>query len=169
MILNTGSRTDIPAYYSEWFYNRIREGYVLVRNPYDPGQVIRYRLTPDVVDCLCFCTKNPEPMLGRLSLLDGFRQVWYVTITPYGKDVEPHVPDKKQVMKDFCRLSEKVGPRALIWRYDPIFVSEKYSLDFHLKSFKKMAAALSGCTKAALSASSTCMKRQSGISPVCRK
>lgn len=150
MILNTGSRTDIPAYYSEWFYNRIREGYVLVRNPYDPGQVIRYRLTPDVVDCLCFCTKNPEPMLGRLSLLDGFRQVWYVTITPYGKDVEPHVPDKKQVMKDFCRLSEKVGPRALIWRYDPIFVSEKYSLDFHLKSFKKMAAALSGCTESCI-------------------
>lgn len=147
MILNTGSRTDIPAYYSEWFYNRIREGFVLVRNPYDPGQVIRYRLTPDVVDCLCFCTKNPEPMLKRLSELDSFRQLWYVTITPYGRDVEPCVPLKEQVIESFHRLTERVSPRALIWRYDPIFLSEKYSLDFHLGSFEKMAAALSGCTE----------------------
>lgn len=74
MILNTGNRTDIPAFYSEWFYNRIREGYVMTRNPYYPEQVLRYRLDPEVVDILCFCTKNPEPMLGRLGELDRFRQ-----------------------------------------------------------------------------------------------
>lgn len=144
MIINTGSRTDIPAYYSEWFYNRIKEGFVCVRNPYYPEQVIRYRLAPDVVDCLVFCTKNPEPMLPRINALDAFRQYWFVTITPYGKDVEPNVPSKEQVMESFCRLSEKAGIPSVGWRYDPIFISDKYSLEFHLNTFEKMAGQLSG-------------------------
>ena len=69
MIIQTGMRTDIPAFYSRWFLNRIKEGYVLVRNPYNPGQVTKYRLTPDVVDLIVFCTKNPEPMLPHMNEL----------------------------------------------------------------------------------------------------
>ena len=89
MILNTGSRTDIPAYYSDWFYERVRAGEVLVRNPYYPTQITRYRLDPAVVDALVFCTKNPLPMLERLPLLDAFTMFWFVTITPYGREIEP--------------------------------------------------------------------------------
>ena len=96
MIINTGCRTDIPAYFSEWFFNRIKEGYVYVRNPYYKNQVMKYMLTPDVVDCLSFCTKNPAPMLPRIHEIDGFRQFWFVTITPYGKEIEPNVPDKER-------------------------------------------------------------------------
>lgn len=92
MILNTGSRTDIPACYSDWFYNRIKEGYVLTRNPYYPTQVTKYILRPEVVDMIVFCTKNPFPMLERLSLLSAFDMFWFVTITPYGQEIEPHVP-----------------------------------------------------------------------------
>ncbi|MBC3898053.1 DUF1848 family protein [Acetobacterium malicum] len=146
MILNTGNRTDIPAFYSEWFYNRIRAGFVLVRNPYYPQQVIRYRLSPEVVDCLAFCTKNPAPMLDRLSEISAFKQFWFVTITPYGRDIEPHVPDKSQVIEAFKRLSDAVGIQAVGWRYDPIFISKKYSLDYHLDSFSQMAASLRGYT-----------------------
>lgn len=146
MILNTGNRTDIPAFYSEWFYNRIRAGFVLVRNPYYPQQVIRYRLSPEVVDCLAFCTKNPAPMLDRLSEISAFKQFWFVTITPYGRDIEPHVPDKSQVIEAFKRLSDVVGIQAVSWRYDPIFISEKYSLDFHRDSFEQMAISLKGYT-----------------------
>lgn len=147
MVINTGCRTDIPAYYSEWFYNRIREGYVLVRNPYYPQQVTRYLLTPEVVDLLCFCTKNPEPMLSRLDELQAFSQFWFVTITPYGKDVEPHVPDADRVMEAFCRLSERVGKHAMSWRYDPVFLDEKYTLDFHMEHFEHMAQILAGSTE----------------------
>ena len=135
MILNTGSRTDIPAYYSEWFYNRIREGYVLVRNPYYPSQVTRYTLDPAVIDMMVFCTKNPSPMFDSFSLLEPFDTFWFVTITPYGKEIEPHVPDKEQVMDSFLRLSELVGAGRMSWRYDPIFISEKYSADYHIKQF----------------------------------
>lgn len=104
MILNTGCRTDIPAYYSEWFYNRIRAGYVLTRNPYRPEQALKYRLDPEVVDALYFCTKNPQPMLSRLSELSAFRQFWFVTVTPYGKEIEPFVPEKQQVLESFMQL-----------------------------------------------------------------
>jgi hypothetical protein len=144
MIISTGMRTDIPAYFSEWFCNRIREGYVLTRNPYYPKQVSRYRLDPDVVDCIGFCTKNPRPMLDKMDILDPFRQFWFVTITPYGKEIEPNVPDKRQVLDSFRRLSEKVGVHAIGWRYDPIFLTEKYDLDFHIRSFEEMTRYLSG-------------------------
>lgn len=147
MILNTGCRTDIPAYYSEWFYNRIKEGYVLTRNPYYPNQVMKYRLDSGVVDCLCFCTKNPEPMLSRMEEIRQFKQFWHVTITPYGKEIEPYVPDKERVMEAFKRLEAIVGVNAVGWRYDPIFITDKYSLDFHLEAFRKMAENLEGYTQ----------------------
>ena len=144
MILNTGCRTDIPAYYSEWFYNRIREGFVLARNPYRPEQVLKYRLDPAVVNALCFCTKNPQPMLARLDELRAFRQFWFVTVTPYGKEIEPSVPDKARVLESVRQLSSLVGARAIGWRYDPVFITEKYSLEYHLHSFEMMAATLCG-------------------------
>ena len=146
MIINTGSRTDIPAYYSEWFYNRIREGYVLARNPYYPEQVMKYRLIPDVVDAIVFCTKNPEPMLDRLNEISAFNQLWFITITPYEKEIEPDVPKVEQVINSFQRLSDIVGRHCCGWRYDPIFISEKYTVGFHISQFEKMAKALSGYT-----------------------
>ncbi len=144
MIINTGNRTDIPAYYSQWFYNRISEKFVLSRNPYYPEQVTKYKLTPDVVDIICFCTKNPEPMLKRIDEIDIFKQFWFVTITPYDKDIEPMVPDKYEVMKSLIKLSDKVGINSVSWRYDPIFISEKYTINFHINSFEEMAKFLNG-------------------------
>lgn len=173
MILNTGSRTDIPAYYSEWFYNRIREGYVLVRNPYFPEQVSRFRLAPDVVDIICFCTKNPEPALERIEELNAFRQLWYVTVTPYGKEIEPGVPEKVKVMETLKRLSDKVGTKAISWRYDPIFITERYDLDFHIRSFEQMAANLKGyvdnCVISFIDLYEKTKRNFPGIKTVCQK
>ena len=147
MILNTGSRTDIPAYYSDWFYNRIKAGYVLVRNPYYPSQITKYLLSPDVIDVMVFCTKNPFPMLGRLSLLSTFDTFWFVTITPYGAEIEPHVPPREQVIASFRQLSAEVGSRRMSWRYDPVLITEQYSIQYHIEQFQKMAEALSGYTE----------------------
>lgn len=146
MIINTGNRTDIPAYYSKWFFNRIKEGYVYVRNPYYFNQVTKYKLTPDVVDCLAFCTKNPEPFLSRIEEINGFSQFWFVTITPYGKDIEPNVPSKDKVMESFKKLSRIVSKQCIEWRYDPVFINEKYNIEYHVENFEKMAAKLCGYT-----------------------
>lgn len=117
-----------------------------MRNPYNPSNVTKYRINPDVVDLIAFCTKNPSPMLAHMDILKPYGQYWFVTITPYGKEIEPNVPDKRQVIKAFKALSKTVGINSIGWRYDPIFITEKYSPEFHLKAFEKMAKALSGYT-----------------------
>lgn len=150
MIINTGQRTDIPAFYAEWFANRLREGFVCVRNPYDPKQVSRYRLDPSVVDAIGFCTKNPAPMLRHMDLLERYGQYWFVTITPYGRDIEPNVPDKRRVIEDFRRLSDLVGADSVGWRFDPVFLWERYTPDYHLRAFEQIASALEGRTHTAV-------------------
>ena len=146
MIINTGCRTDIPAFYSKWLINRIREGYVLVRNPYYPNQVTKYNLSPEVVDCLAFCTKNPEPMLKYLDELDKYRQYWFVTITPYGKDIEPNVPNKQVVIENFKKLSKHIGANSIGWRYDPIFIGNGFDVKKHIDCFETMAKELKNYT-----------------------
>ncbi len=144
MILNTGNRTDIPAFYSEWFMNRIHEGFVMVRNPYYPTQIIKYSLDPKVIDCLIFCTKNPTPMIEHLNELNDFNQLWFVTITPYASDIEPNVINKYDVIEATKQLSKHLGKNCVEWRYDPIFINERYTKEYHKRAFHKIARELSG-------------------------
>ncbi len=145
MIINSGSRTDIPAFFNRWFYNRIEEGFVYSRNPFN-NDIYKYSLNPKIIDVLCFCTKNPKPMLKDIDLLQDYNQFWFVTITPYGKDIEVNVPSFKKVMKSFRQLADNLSPDQLAWRYDPIFIDEKHSIDFHIRHFDKMASDLSEYT-----------------------
>lgn len=119
----------------------------MVRNPYYPTQVTRYRLSPEVIDAMVFCSKNPAPMLGRIPELASFDTFWFVTVTPYGREIEPFVPDKNRVLETFCRLSEAVGAERVSWRYDPIFITEQYSMEVHVRQFEHMAHTLKGYTK----------------------
>ena len=147
MILNTGMRTDIPAYFSKWFLNRIREGYVLTRNPYNPLPGPRYRLAPEVVDILCFGTKNPGPLLPHLDEIGKFRTFWFVTMNPYGRELEPHVPYWKKVAEYIRELSREFGPRAVSWRVSPIIVNGRYTVPWHIDRFAEMAESLSGAVE----------------------
>lgn len=150
MIINTGQRTDIPAFYSKWFMNRIREGYVLVRNPYYPSLVTKFLLNPDVVDVIGFCTKNPRPMFKYLDELKPFGQFWYISITGFDKDIEPNVPSIDQVIEDFKFLSDKVGKNAIALRYTPIIINEKYTLQRHIDTFEYITSKLEGYTSLAV-------------------
>ena len=150
MILNTGLRTDIPGFFSEWFYNRIDEGFVYVRNPYAKNQIYSYRLDPELIDCIVFTTKNPRPMFRNLEKIDKFNQYWHITITPYGKEIEPNVPPVDEVINSFKFLSERLGKEKVTLRYDPIFISEKYSLEKHMESFDYILDYLSDYTTEAI-------------------
>ncbi len=147
MIINTGQRTDIPAFYAEWLANRLKEKVVCVRNPFDHAQVSRYHLSPETVDLMVFCSKDPSGMFPYMDLLKDYDQFWYVTITPYGRDIEPNVPDKHKVLEDFRSLAKIVGKKRTGWRYDPILLNERYTKEYHLKAFERMARELKGSTE----------------------
>ena len=147
MILSASRRTDIPNYYSEWFINRIREGFLYVRNPMNAHQVSKINLSPDVIDCIVFWTKNPINMLEKLEELKPYMYYFQFTLTGYGRDVEPNLPHKREVLiPTFQRLSEQIGKERVIWRYDPIFLSDRYTVEYHIKAFEEIAASLAGYT-----------------------
>lgn len=124
MIISSSRRTDIPSYYSEWFFNRLKERFVLVRNPINIHQVSKIDLSPDVVDCIVFWTKNPSPMLDKLGNIKDYDYYFQFTLNSYGNDIEPNVPSKSDKLIDvFKELSDKIGPERVIWRYDPFLLT----------------------------------------------
>jgi hypothetical protein len=143
MILNTGGRTDTVQYYTKWLLKRFEEGYVLSRNPLFPNKVTRYELTPDKVDCVVFCSKNYEPILNDLTgITSRFNTYFHYTITAYGRDIEPGVPDIEKSMETLKKLSAIVGKQRIAWRYDPVLLTEKYTIQSHFEMFEKMAKEL---------------------------
>ena len=142
MILSASRRTDIPAFFHEWFFGRIDERFAIARNPVNASQVKRIALSPDFIDCIVFWTKNPEAMMPRLDKLAGYSYYFQFTLTPYGADIEPRLPDKAKIIDTFRRLSDRLGPSRVVWRYDPVFVNARYTVSHHAESFGAIANAL---------------------------
>lgn len=148
MILSVSRRTDIPSCYSEWFFNRLDEGYVYVRNPMNIHKISKIPLTKETIDGIVFWTKNPAPMLHNLSKLNDYAYYFQFTVNPYGKDVESNIPSKKDVIiPTFQQLSKLIGKNRVVWRYDPIFFNEKYTLLYHKKYFEMLCDKLSNYTE----------------------
>ena len=141
MILNVSGRTDIVAFYTKWFINRYKEGYIDVRNPYYPKQVSRIYI--DNVDLILFCTKNPTPIIKYLKSIDK-PIVFHITITPYNKDIEPNIIDKSKIIESIKEISNIISKDNIYIRYDPIFISDKYNIEYHKKAFNKMCTLLDG-------------------------
>lgn len=144
MILNVSGRTDIVAFYTEWFMNRIKEGYVDVRNPFNKHLISRIFFSD--VDCIMFCTKNPLPIIKYLSTIDK-PIIFHVTLTPYKKNIEPNVPDKSTIIEGIKEISKIIGIDNIYIRYDPIFLNDEYTLEYHKKAFEKLTSLLDGYVK----------------------
>ena len=147
MLLSVSRRTDIPALYAPWFFNRLNEHYVLVRNPMNLHQISRVTLSPELIDCIIFWTKNPAPMLLRLKELKDYMFYFQFTITPYGQELEPALPDKKMLMETCRQLAARIGPERIIWRYDPILFTPRYTPEFHQQAFAGLAEGLCDSTR----------------------
>lgn len=141
MIINASGRTDIVAYYMNWFVNRWNEGYFDVRNPFNPKLVSRIFVSD--VDMIVFCTKNPLPLLDTIHLFSVPIQL-QVTITGYFKDMEPQVPDKGEIIACVQKLSSYLGKENVCVRYDPILLNSKYNVDYHIRAFNKLCTILKG-------------------------
>ena len=140
MIINTGGRTDIVNYYTPWLLNRLEEEYAYSRNPYVKENVYKISLKPKDVDCILFCSKNYQPILKHIGDIDEkYNILCNYTITGYGKDIEPKVPPIKHSTKTLEKLSNIIGNNKILWRYDPILLNEKYSIEKHLETFEYIA------------------------------
>lgn len=149
MIISASRRTDIPCYYSDWLINRIRAGYVLTRNPMNHGQISRINLSPCNVDCIVFWTKDARNITDRLHDLDnaGYRYYFQFTITPYDRTIERNLRDKTDIENTFTELSRIIGKERVIWRYDPVLLSDNIDLFYHKEHFKRMCYKLCNYTE----------------------
>ena len=144
MILNVSGRTDIVAFYTPWFINRYKEGFIDVRNPFNLKLVSRINFNN--VDLILFCTKNPLPIIPYLKDIKK-NIIFHVTLTPYLKDIEPNVINKKDIINGIKEISNIIGIDNIYVRYDPIFLSEKYNVNYHIKMFDRMCMLLDGYVK----------------------
>lgn len=144
MILNVSGRCDIVAFYTDWFFKRLEEGFVDVRNPFYPKQVSRIYF--DDVEAIVFCTKNPIPIVKKLEKIQK-PILFHVTLTPYKKDIEPNVVSKKKVIEAIQKISKIIGAENIYVRYDPILLNDRYTISYHIKSFERVCTLLDGSIK----------------------
>jgi len=161
MILSVSRRTDIPAFYSDWFFDRLKKGYFLVPNPFiDNKKVAKVAVSPvkvetnilggrDIsgnIDGIIFWTKNPKPMLERLDEIADYKYIFMYTLNSYGEDFETQVAPIEERIEIFKQLASKIGKDRMYWRYDPIFFTEELDFDWHTSQFDKIACSLQGST-----------------------
>lgn len=149
MILSASRRTDIPAFYADWFRRRVQEGFFVSVNPFNPRQVKRVDITPERVEVVVFWTKDPWPLVNHLNWLQerGYDYCFQFTLNSYPKELEPRVPPLKTRVESFQRLADKLGPGRVVWRYDPIILSNVTPLSYHEEEFGRLAEALGGCAE----------------------
>ena len=144
MILNVSGRTDIVAFFTPWFINRYKEGFVDVRNPFYNKQVSRIYFKN--VDAFLFCTKNPIPIISFLKEINK-PILFHITLTPYKKDLEPNLPPKGKIINAIKEISNIIGIDYVYVRYDPIIINDRYTIDYHIKAFDNMCKLLNGYVK----------------------
>jgi DNA repair photolyase len=148
MIISASRRSDIPAFYGEWFMNRVKTGYFLRVNPINKKQQKIISLLLEDVDCFVFWSKYPAPFLKNLAALNewGYKYYFHYTINDYPLIFEPRLPGLEIRTDTFKRLSETIGPAKIVWRYDPIIISNQTSVDYHIRRFAKLAFILGNYT-----------------------
>lgn len=147
MILSVSRRTDIPSYYSDWFINRVREGFVYVPNPMNIHAISQVDINPGVVDAIVFWSKNPQPMIDKLDAVKEYPFYFQYTLNAYGNDLEANLPALEKRILTFIKLSDMLGPERVIWRYDPILVTGNCDVQWHLQSCEYLAKRLKGFTE----------------------
>jgi hypothetical protein len=145
MIISASRRTDIPAFYADWLVNRINAGYCLVKNPFNPEQIRRVSLLQEDVDGIVLWTKNAAPLLPKISVLEPFQYYFQYSITPYHTDIESGLANKQDIIiPAFLELASRIGSERMIWRYDPILITERYTFEYHVGAFSRLCNLLAG-------------------------
>jgi hypothetical protein len=147
-IISVSRRTDIPAFYGDWFMERVKEGFAGYVNPFS-GKKHMVSLKPDEVICFVFWSKNFSPFMDKLPVLEkkGYKFYFNYTVNGYPKAFEPDVPELRKLVGNLQMLSDRYSPEHINWRYDPIVISDVTDYDFHLEQFSRLASELNGYVK----------------------
>ncbi len=145
-VISVSRRTDIPAFYAEWFINRVREGYCTVVNPYNANQISRVSLIPEDVEIFVFWTRNAQPLIKHLDELDkkGYKYYFLYTIIGYPAEIDPFCPELSEAVDTFLNLSARIGREKMVWRYDPVLLSNRTTLQWHKEQFDRISTQLGG-------------------------
>lgn len=140
MIYDVSRRTDVPAFFWDWFANRLDAGTVSVRNPYYHEKVSTYDLSPDVCDGFHFYSKNYAPALNHpiwpmRRVVETYPTIFSCTVNAYGPDLEAHVPPLSEQLEAVWRLADIAGPKRLTWLYSPVVLTDTYDAAFHFRAF----------------------------------
>lgn len=142
MILSVSRRTDVPAFYFDWFLKRVDKGHLMVKNPMNPKQIHKVAINPDIIDAIVFWTKNPTPAMGKLDLLKGYSYYFQYTLNPYDEKFEKDIPVLEHRLKTFRQLADTIGKDRIVWRYDPIIFTENMGVDYHTGEFAMLSEIL---------------------------
>jgi len=143
-IISASRRTDIPAFYGDWFMERIRAGFAGVVHPFG-GRRFIVSLKPEDVVCFVFWSKDFGPFIENLKILDSLGYTFYFNYTVTGlPGVFENNVDKRAAINNLKRLSDMYSPKHINWRFDPIFLSSICDRSFHLSAFQKLASELEG-------------------------
>jgi len=147
VIISASRRTDLPAAHAHWLVNRFREGFALVRNPMNPRQVSRVSLARKDVEGVVFWTKNPQPLLAHLNVFEDYPYYFQYTLTGYDRETEMSLPVHNERIDTYLKLAERIGPERVLWRCDPILISDRYSVSWHERAFRRLAERLRDATE----------------------
>lgn len=145
MIVSASYRTDIPAFYAQWFLNRLEAGYARTTNPFG-GQVSTVPLAVDAVDGFVFWTRNLEPFFGALDVVSGKNMPFVVqyTVTGYPRPLDAATIDPERAMGHLQTVAAAFGPGVAVWRYDPIVFSSLTPPAWHRENFRRICVAMKG-------------------------
>ena len=145
MVVSVSRRCDVPAFDGDWFSHIFEAGRVTVRNPHNPRMERSVSLKREDVDAFAFWTRDPTPFLSRLDPLDraGYPYYFLITVTQYPAVLEPSCPSLQKARKSLKALHERIGRERIVWRYDPIILSDLTNPAFHRDNFNRLADILS--------------------------
>lgn len=147
LIISASRATDIPAFYADWFFRRLDKVYVRWRNPFsEQDSYVSFGNTRFIV----FWSKNPAPLLPYLPLLKERGIGCYIqfTLNDYeAEGLEPNVPTLTQRTDTFRRLVDALGIGAVVWRFDPLILTDKINIETLLDKITHIGNALAGYTE----------------------
>jgi hypothetical protein len=143
-VISASRRTDIPAFYADWLLNRLKAGYTYVQHPYT-RKLLRVSLQQDDVSAIVFWSKNYAPLLSKLESLECTTKNLYFhfTITSL-KELESDTPEVQDAIRDYIFLAKRYSPDQIVWRYDPICITDKLSFEIFMERFVRCADVLKG-------------------------